>query len=213
MRKSISNKNTAAKKIINDFFSDYSCSYHADLLYDVMCICALDEKFGLSDNRKYSLVEFLERCSKFINAVSVLTNFSEALSSHYPKPVHIDRGKASQVENEINNLSKPFWDVLSSDQRTRARLKAEKYSDLIVLKGTNRDKLLSQDSEFRFFMRYGLKESIDLIDQISKNYLPKSFPQGKNGEVSRFTRDLKHLLAAIYLKNTERSGRVGGAHD
>ncbi|MDM8175974.1 hypothetical protein QT327_16735 [Olivibacter sp. 47] len=167
---------------VKEFFSEYPAGQHSDILYDIISICALDEKSGISDNRKYSLVSFLERCNKLLCEIQPI---EAAFKTHQiPQRNHT-------LKESKPLLCQPFFEREPTTEHIEKRSNYDQYIDHKLIKLLSGKQPQPSDILARFFVRYGLKETLDLLASL------KSETSDRN-EAVKFKRDLKHLLFALY---------------
>jgi|GEM_PF-6723097 len=179
--------------IINDFFKEYPGRLHFDLLYDVISICALDEKSGISDNRKFSLVAFLERCDKLLLAIQA-TNTSPKTHQNQ----NLERN--NNLKQSVSLLYQPFFDKVFTSENIENRSKYDQHIDFKAARQLSGKHLQLKDIATRFFIRYGLKEAFDLLVSL------KSAASDRN-EAVKFKRDLKYRLLASYTIYKEETAQ------
>lgn len=189
---SIDNKiSQSTKQTIKDFFNEYSGGLHFELLYDVISICALDEKSGVSDNRKFSLVAFLERCDKLLLAIQP-TNTSPKTHQNQ----NLERN--NKLKQSVSLLYQPFFDKVPTSENIENRSNYDQHIDFKVARKLSAKHLQLKDIASRFFIRYGLKEAFDLLASLANG-------ASNNGELAKFNNDLRHLLFALHTISKESS--------
>ncbi|WP_377477064.1 hypothetical protein [Olivibacter oleidegradans] len=178
-----------AYQTIKDFFNEYPFGIHSELLYDIISICAIDEKSGISDNRKYSLVSFLERCNKLL--IEIQPTEAAFKTHQIPQRNH-------NLKESKSLLCQPFFEREPTAEHIEKRFNYDQYIDNKLIKLLSGKQPQPADILTRFFVRYGLKEALDLLASL------KSETSDRN-ETVKFKGDLKHLLFALYTSFKEET--------
>lgn len=180
-----------SSRVVENFFKEYPGGQHFELLYDVISICALDEKSGVSDNRKYSLVAFLEQCDKLLLAIQS-TNTSPKTHQNQ----NLERN--NKLKQSVSLLYQPFFDKVPTSENIENRSKYDQHIDFKVARQLSGKHLQLKDIATRFFIRYGLKEAFDLLASLASG-------ESNRGELAKFNNDLRHLFFALHTISKESS--------
>lgn len=195
-----------ALETIKGFSDDYQYATHSNISFDVWCICAIDERFGLSDNQKQVILKYLERGREVVDAVYLLSD--PAFIGEYKQKQDdfpVDQSKIEEIRKALDKLIVPFWSRNPTDDRVKKRQAQEKYPDIMALSDVDKEYLQSIDIGLGFFMKYGLKESLELLDNLFACYEPfKGLGGARKLEIANFYRSLKELLTATYLQASDR---------
>ncbi|QNL49783.1 hypothetical protein H8S90_24265 [Olivibacter sp. SDN3] len=188
---SIDNKiSQSTNQTIKDFFNEYPGGLLFELLYDAITICALDEKSGISDNRKSSLVAFLERCDKLLLTLEP-TNTSP--KTHQNQNLE----RTNKLKQSVSLLYQPFFNKVPTSENIENRSNYDQHIDFKVVRQLLAKHLQLKDIATRFFIRYGLKEAFDLLASLANG-------ESNRGELAKFNNDLRHLLFALYTISKEK---------
>lgn len=204
VRKATSEEILAAQEAINEFLNVYSPTELANISFDVFCICITDEQFGLSGNRKKIIIDYLKGIDKVINAMRLFAQ-PVFLEQQYEVSKQFDTKKVQEARKALDRLSHPFWTDESGVNAIEQRLAYEKFLDTVALDGVDKDDLLPTDIGLRFFVRYGLNESLELLDNLFACFAPfDGLGEMRQRAIADFYTSLKDLLLVTYLQFAKR---------
>jgi len=195
---------TAAQETIAAFFDDYPYATQAELSFEVLGTCGLCECNGLSANRTKVMEEYIMRSDDALAAARLLAD-PVFLEQQYSAGISIDKEKVQAIRKRLSELSKPFWKEEADGKTVGNRLIHEQVRDALALDEADKEALLSQEIGLHFFMQYGLKESLELLDNLFACFEPfKGLGKARQREIADFYAALKDLLSATYLQSIER---------